>query len=70
MVAANKKKYLSMSMFHNSKETITKIGYIRMIHPTKVYCHRCQTQLNKALDVVVEETNKADDKHFSNYGTT
>eukprot|EP00957_Ditylum_brightwellii_P016355 1229736-Ditylum_brightwellii.AAC.1 len=62
--------YLNMTIFRNTKETVTKIGHITKINPTRIYCVACQEQLNKALAVVTSELVKEDKTYFRNYGTS
>eukprot|EP00957_Ditylum_brightwellii_P001185 93266-Ditylum_brightwellii.AAC.1 len=52
--------YLNMAIFHNTKETVTKIGHITNTNPTKIYKAACQENLNNALSVVASELNKED----------
>eukprot|EP00957_Ditylum_brightwellii_P063757 4838015-Ditylum_brightwellii.AAC.1 len=56
-----------MTIFRNSKETVTKIGHIREINLTRIYCVACQEQLNKALAVVASEVDNEDKTYFKNY---
>eukprot|EP00957_Ditylum_brightwellii_P130339 9942845-Ditylum_brightwellii.AAC.1 len=59
-----------MTIFRNTKETVTKIGQITKIKPTRIYCAACQDQLNEVLTVVASEVNKEDKSYFKNYGTS
>eukprot|EP00957_Ditylum_brightwellii_P069305 5261558-Ditylum_brightwellii.AAC.1 len=59
-----------MMIFHNTKETVMRIGYLTKINPVWIYCTNCQEQLNKVLDILVVEVEQEDDAHFQNYGTT
>eukprot|EP00957_Ditylum_brightwellii_P190764 14522662-Ditylum_brightwellii.AAC.1 len=62
--------YLNMTIFCNAKETVTKIGHLTKINPTKIYRVACQENINDALSVVASELNKEDAKYFAGYGTT
>eukprot|EP00957_Ditylum_brightwellii_P177640 13530620-Ditylum_brightwellii.AAC.1 len=62
--------YLNMTMFRNTKETVTKIGYITKINPTRIYCVACQEKLKKALAVVASEVDEEDKTYFRNYMTS
>eukprot|EP00957_Ditylum_brightwellii_P126207 9621786-Ditylum_brightwellii.AAC.1 len=61
--------YLNMTILRTTKETVTKIGHITKINPTRIYHAACQEQLNKALAVVVSELDEEDKTYFKNYGT-
>eukprot|EP00957_Ditylum_brightwellii_P068129 5171729-Ditylum_brightwellii.AAC.1 len=61
--------YLNMTISRNTKETVTKIGHITKINPTRVYHVACQEQQNEALAVVASEVDKEDTTYFKNYGT-
>eukprot|EP00957_Ditylum_brightwellii_P203875 15336620-Ditylum_brightwellii.AAC.1 len=62
--------YLNIMIFRNTKETVTKIGHITKINPTRFYHAACQEQLNEALAVVASEVDKEDKTYFKNYGTS
>eukprot|EP00957_Ditylum_brightwellii_P038059 2878958-Ditylum_brightwellii.AAC.1 len=62
--------YLNMTIFHNTKETVTKIGHLTKINLTKMYRAACQENLNNVLLVVTSELNKEDVEYFAGYGTT
>eukprot|EP00957_Ditylum_brightwellii_P052915 4011976-Ditylum_brightwellii.AAC.1 len=59
-----------MMMFHNTKETVTRIGYLTMIHPKQIHHAACQEHLNKALATVASELEEENKNYFSEYGTT
>eukprot|EP00957_Ditylum_brightwellii_P093118 7089263-Ditylum_brightwellii.AAC.1 len=59
-----------MTIFCNTKETVTKIGHLTKINPTKIYRATCQENLNDALSVVALELNKEDGENFAGHGTT
>eukprot|EP00957_Ditylum_brightwellii_P016477 1238323-Ditylum_brightwellii.AAC.1 len=59
-----------MTVFCNTKETVTRIGYLTKINPVRIYCVNCQEQLNKDLDIVAAEVEQEDDAYFQNYSTT
>eukprot|EP00957_Ditylum_brightwellii_P015046 1134834-Ditylum_brightwellii.AAC.1 len=59
-----------MTIFQNTKETVTRIGYLTMIHPKQIYFAACQEYLNKALATVASELDEENKNHFSDYGTT
>eukprot|EP00957_Ditylum_brightwellii_P086360 6571788-Ditylum_brightwellii.AAC.1 len=59
-----------MTIFRNTKETITRIGYITMIHPKQIYQAACQEHLNKALTTVALELDKENKNYFADYRTT
>eukprot|EP00957_Ditylum_brightwellii_P053045 4021776-Ditylum_brightwellii.AAC.2 len=52
--------YLNMTIFKNTKETVTKIGHKTKINPTRIYHATCQEQLNKALALAALEVNEED----------
>eukprot|EP00957_Ditylum_brightwellii_P183374 13968299-Ditylum_brightwellii.AAC.1 len=60
--------YLNVTIFRNTKETVTKIEHITKINPTRIYHAACQEQLSKALAVVALEVDKEDTTYFKNYG--
>eukprot|EP00957_Ditylum_brightwellii_P212074 15366933-Ditylum_brightwellii.AAC.1 len=62
--------FLNMTIFCNTKETVTRIGYLTMIHPKQIYRAACQEHLNKALAIVASELDKENKNCFSDYGTT
>eukprot|EP00957_Ditylum_brightwellii_P080303 6107698-Ditylum_brightwellii.AAC.1 len=62
--------YLNMTIFRNTKETVTKIGHTSKINPMRIYHAACQEQLNKALPVVALEVDKEVTTHFKNYRTS
>eukprot|EP00957_Ditylum_brightwellii_P050341 3817764-Ditylum_brightwellii.AAC.1 len=47
-----------MMIFCNTKETVTSIGYLTMIHLKQIYCAACQEHLNEALARVASELDK------------
>eukprot|EP00957_Ditylum_brightwellii_P148338 11293516-Ditylum_brightwellii.AAC.1 len=59
-----------MTIFCNTKETVTKIGHLTKINPTKIHRTACQENLNNALSAVTSELNKEDAEYFADYGTT
>eukprot|EP00957_Ditylum_brightwellii_P002354 180593-Ditylum_brightwellii.AAC.1 len=59
-----------MTIFCNTKETVTRIGYLTMIHPKWIYCAAYQEHLNKALAIVASELDKENKYYFADYGTT
>eukprot|EP00957_Ditylum_brightwellii_P061602 4674490-Ditylum_brightwellii.AAC.1 len=61
--------YLNMTIFCNMKETVTKIGHLTKINPTKIFRAACQENLNNVLSVVASELNKEDAEYLSGYGT-
>ena len=56
-----------MAIFQNTKETVTKIGCITKINPTRIYHAACQEQLNEVLAVVALEVDNEDTMYFKNY---
>eukprot|EP00957_Ditylum_brightwellii_P135926 10367370-Ditylum_brightwellii.AAC.1 len=62
--------YFNITIFHNTKETVTKIGHLTKINLTKMYRAAYQENLNSALSVVTSELNKKDTEYFAGYGTT
>eukprot|EP00957_Ditylum_brightwellii_P073935 5618137-Ditylum_brightwellii.AAC.1 len=61
--------YLNMTIFCNTKETVTKISHLTKINPTKIYRAACQENLNDTLSVVTSELNKEDAEYFAGYRT-
>eukprot|EP00957_Ditylum_brightwellii_P067027 5087896-Ditylum_brightwellii.AAC.1 len=59
-----------MMIFCNTKETVTRIGYLTMIHPKQIYCPACQDHVNKALVKVALELDKENKNYFTDCGTT
>eukprot|EP00957_Ditylum_brightwellii_P078226 5948191-Ditylum_brightwellii.AAC.1 len=59
-----------MTIFCNTKETVTRIRYLMMIHPKQIYCTACQEHLNKALTTVALELDKEIKNYVSDYGDT
>eukprot|EP00957_Ditylum_brightwellii_P211209 15365893-Ditylum_brightwellii.AAC.2 len=59
-----------MTIFRNTKETVTRIGYLTMIHPNQIYCAACQEHLNKDLATVASEIDKENKNYVADYGTT
>eukprot|EP00957_Ditylum_brightwellii_P117780 8985432-Ditylum_brightwellii.AAC.1 len=59
-----------MMIFRNTKETVTRIGYLMIIHPKWIYQAVCQEHLNKALVTVTSELDKENKNYFADYGTT
>eukprot|EP00957_Ditylum_brightwellii_P038853 2936692-Ditylum_brightwellii.AAC.1 len=59
-----------MTIFCNTKETVTKIGYLTMIHQKLIYLAACQEHLNKALATVASALDEKDKNYFADYGTT
>eukprot|EP00957_Ditylum_brightwellii_P128680 9815938-Ditylum_brightwellii.AAC.1 len=62
--------YLNMTIFWNTKETVTTTGHITKINSKHTYQAACQEQLNKALAVVTSELDEEDKTYFQNYRTT
>eukprot|EP00957_Ditylum_brightwellii_P205456 15343972-Ditylum_brightwellii.AAC.2 len=62
--------HLNMTIFHNTKETVTKIGHLTKINSTKIYRVACKENLNNTLSVVASELNKEEVEYFADYGTT
>eukprot|EP00957_Ditylum_brightwellii_P169830 12926503-Ditylum_brightwellii.AAC.1 len=58
-----------MMIFHNTKETVTRIGYLTMINPKRIYCAACQEHLNEALDTAALELDKENKNYFADYET-
>eukprot|EP00957_Ditylum_brightwellii_P209589 15362374-Ditylum_brightwellii.AAC.1 len=58
-----------MTIFRNTKETVTRIGYLTMIHPKQIYQAACQEHLNEALTAVAPELDKENKNYFADYGT-
>eukprot|EP00957_Ditylum_brightwellii_P097503 7426234-Ditylum_brightwellii.AAC.1 len=58
-----------MMIFRNTKETVTRIGHLTMIHLKRIYHAACQEHLNKALATVVLELDEENKNYFSDYGT-
>ena len=56
--------YINITIFWNTKETITKIGHLTMINPTRIYRVACQEHLNEALAMVAFELHKEDPTYF------
>eukprot|EP00957_Ditylum_brightwellii_P118467 9035113-Ditylum_brightwellii.AAC.1 len=52
--------YLNMTIFCNTKETVTKIGHLTSTDLTKIYRASCQENLNDALSVVASKLNTED----------
>eukprot|EP00957_Ditylum_brightwellii_P109548 8354730-Ditylum_brightwellii.AAC.1 len=46
---------LSMTIFCNTKETVTCVDHLTKVKLVRIYCDYCQDQLNEALDVVAAE---------------
>eukprot|EP00957_Ditylum_brightwellii_P118942 9071351-Ditylum_brightwellii.AAC.1 len=59
-----------MMIFCNTKETVTRIGYLTMIHPKRIYQAACQEHLNKVLAAVASELDTENKNYFADYGTT
>eukprot|EP00957_Ditylum_brightwellii_P176552 13446018-Ditylum_brightwellii.AAC.1 len=47
---------------------VTRIEYLTMIHPKRIYCASCQEHLNKALATVALELDEENKNYFSDYG--
>eukprot|EP00957_Ditylum_brightwellii_P049984 3788961-Ditylum_brightwellii.AAC.1 len=62
--------FLNMTICYNTKETVTRIGHLTMIHLKRIYCAACQERLNKALATVASELDEENKNYFSDYGTT
>eukprot|EP00957_Ditylum_brightwellii_P044615 3382847-Ditylum_brightwellii.AAC.1 len=58
---------LNITIFRNTKETVTKIGHAIKINPMQIYCVAYQEQLNKALALLASEVDKEDKTYFKNY---
>eukprot|EP00957_Ditylum_brightwellii_P031853 2415296-Ditylum_brightwellii.AAC.1 len=58
-----------MTVFCNTNEMVTKIGYLTKINPVWIHCTNCQVQLNEALDIVAAKVEQEDYAYFWNYGT-
>eukprot|EP00957_Ditylum_brightwellii_P120359 9183608-Ditylum_brightwellii.AAC.1 len=56
--------YLNMTIFRNTKETVTKIGHLTKINPMQIYCTAYQEQLNEALAVVASELDTEENIYF------
>eukprot|EP00957_Ditylum_brightwellii_P013071 987204-Ditylum_brightwellii.AAC.1 len=61
--------FLNMTIFHNTKETVTKIGHLMMIHPKWIYWAACQEHLNEALATVASELDNEGKTYFLDCGT-
>eukprot|EP00957_Ditylum_brightwellii_P111897 8533494-Ditylum_brightwellii.AAC.1 len=59
-----------MTIFRNTKETVTRIGHPTKINPVCTYHAHYQEQLNEALIVVVAEVEQEKNSYFAKYGTT
>eukprot|EP00957_Ditylum_brightwellii_P011896 896546-Ditylum_brightwellii.AAC.1 len=59
-----------MTIYHNTKEMVTRIEHFTKINPVQIHYANFQEQLNKALDIVAAEVKQEDDAYFQNYGTT
>eukprot|EP00957_Ditylum_brightwellii_P001576 123451-Ditylum_brightwellii.AAC.1 len=59
-----------MTIFCTTKETVTRIRYLTMIHPKQIYCAACQEHLNKALATIALKLDEENKNYFSDYGTT
>eukprot|EP00957_Ditylum_brightwellii_P049383 3746815-Ditylum_brightwellii.AAC.1 len=58
-----------MMIFCNTKERVTRIGHLTMIHSKLIYCAAYQEHLNKALAMVALELDEENKNYFSDYGT-
>eukprot|EP00957_Ditylum_brightwellii_P201619 15326431-Ditylum_brightwellii.AAC.1 len=63
------KVFMNMTIFCNSKETVTNIGCLTKINPERIYRAKCNEQLNKALTVVSYKVDKADPMYLQHYRT-
>eukprot|EP00957_Ditylum_brightwellii_P020275 1530397-Ditylum_brightwellii.AAC.1 len=59
-----------MTILCNTKEMVTRIGYLTKINPVWIYYANYQEQLNKALNIVAAEVKQEDYAYFHNYGAT
>eukprot|EP00957_Ditylum_brightwellii_P087442 6656075-Ditylum_brightwellii.AAC.1 len=59
-----------MTIFCNTKETVTRIGYLTMINLKWIYQAACQEHLNEGLATVASELDKENKNYFDDYGTT
>eukprot|EP00957_Ditylum_brightwellii_P058712 4452181-Ditylum_brightwellii.AAC.1 len=59
-----------MTIFHNTKETVSRIGYLMMIHPERIYQAASQEHLNEALAKVASGLDRENKSYFADYGTT
>eukprot|EP00957_Ditylum_brightwellii_P030794 2333286-Ditylum_brightwellii.AAC.1 len=59
-----------MTVFHNMKEMVMRIGHLTKINSMQIYPVNCQEQFNEGLDIVAAEVKQEDDVYFQNYGTT
>eukprot|EP00957_Ditylum_brightwellii_P021052 1586391-Ditylum_brightwellii.AAC.1 len=55
--------------YETMEEMATRIGYLMIIHPKRIYCAACQEHLNKALARVTSELDEENKDYFSDYGT-
>eukprot|EP00957_Ditylum_brightwellii_P002568 196886-Ditylum_brightwellii.AAC.1 len=58
-----------MTIFCNTKETVTRIRHLTMIHPKWIYRAAGQEHLNKALAMVALELDEEKKNCFYDYGT-
>eukprot|EP00957_Ditylum_brightwellii_P143676 10946000-Ditylum_brightwellii.AAC.1 len=59
-----------MRNYHNSNGTITSIGHITEIHPTKHDRNTCQKKFNEVLDIMAYEVTEEDKPHFAKFGAS
>eukprot|EP00957_Ditylum_brightwellii_P024047 1813357-Ditylum_brightwellii.AAC.1 len=59
-----------MMIFCNTKEALTRIRHLTMIHPKWIYRAACQEHLNNTLATVALELDEENKHYFSDYGTT
>eukprot|EP00957_Ditylum_brightwellii_P100803 7683277-Ditylum_brightwellii.AAC.1 len=62
--------HLNMTIFWNTKATVTKIRHFTKINLTGIHHAACQEQLNEALAVVASELDKEDKTYYKNYRTS